>query len=111
MTLSDQDQASRGAERRKPLTPQMLAVLQSIARPHPDDEPFPPRATVKALMARGLVRCVSAREEARSLASSSHDIIMAALGSQRLIVTPAGLKALPPAPPTRNPAEEKKDQP
>lgn len=76
------------------LSPQMLGVLHSIAHPHPDDEPFPPRGTVKALMARGLVRCVSAREEARSLASSSHDIIMAALGSQRLVATPTGLACL-----------------
>lgn len=76
---------------RHDLSPQMLGVLQNIAHPHPDDEPFPPAGTVKALMARGLVRCVSAREEAANPARGSMDIIMAALGSPRLVATPAGL--------------------
>lgn len=76
------------------LSPRMLGVLQAIAHPHPDDEPFPPVATVKALLARGLVRCVSAQVEARGAASCSMEIIMAALGSQRLVATPAGLARL-----------------
>jgi hypothetical protein len=76
------------------LSPQMLGVLHSIAHPHPDDEPFPPVATVKALMLRGLVKTVSAREELANPGRGSMDIIMAALGSQRLIATPAGLTTL-----------------
>lgn len=76
------------------LTPMMLAVLDIIAHPHPDDEPYPPTGTVKALMRRGLVRRVNAREEMNGAARSSMDIIMAALGSQRLVATPAGHAAL-----------------
>lgn len=83
---------------KRDLSPQMLAVLQGIAHPHLDDEPFSPAGTVKSLIARGLVRCVSAREEAANPARGSMDIIMAALGSQRLVATPAGLRRLTPPP-------------
>lgn len=66
------------------LTPQMLAVLASIAYPHEDDEPLPPENTVRALLRRGLLEMVEDKD----------DVIARMLGAVRLEVTPAGRQAL-----------------
>jgi hypothetical protein len=72
------------------LSHQMLAVLDSIVCPHPDDEPFPPAHTLKALERRGLIRFEPIPKDATDVT----DILMRSCGMMKLRATDAGRKVI-----------------
>ncbi|MBI1690486.1 hypothetical protein D9Y22_17445 [Methylorubrum sp. DB1722] len=74
------------------LSPTMLAVLQGIATPHPDDDPFPPVRTLAALERRKLIRFVEIRKPRGTLEA------LVGRHLQRIEITAAGRAALIPTP-------------
>lgn len=74
----------------KPLSPQMLAVLDSIVCPHPDEDPFPPAHTLAALERRGLIRFEPIPKDSMD----ATEIIMRSCGMKKLVATEAGRKVI-----------------
>ncbi len=74
----------------KSLSPQMLAVLDTIVCPHPDEDPFPPAHTLAALERRGLIRFEPIPKDSMT----ADEIIGRLCGWQRLVATDAGRKVI-----------------